>query len=88
MALEEPQIRADVHLCSYIAVPMLAAVILNIDNAVKHKHVGSGKLAVPRSEQLTAAAGKKILFREAVNSSVAQRQLFLIICIQFQISQF
>ena len=64
VALEEPQVRADVELGADEALAVLAAVGVDLDDAVEHQHRIGGQLGVTGGEQLTAAAGFQLLAGE------------------------
>ena len=46
MAIEEPEIRSDVEFGQDLALAMLATVVIDLDDAIHHQHVGGGQLAV------------------------------------------
>src|SRR5690606_34876837 len=64
MALEEPEVRADVELGADEALAVLAAVLVDLDDAVEHQHRVGGQAGVAGGEQLTTGAGFQLLAGE------------------------
>ena len=66
MAAEEPQVGGDVQLGDDLAAAVLAAVAVDLDDAVDHQHVGQGQPGIAGAEQLALAAGDQFFFGVAV----------------------
>src|SRR5690606_4512965 len=64
VALEEPQVRVDVEFGADEALAVLAAVIVDLDDAVEHQHRVGGEAGVAGGEEFTAAAGFQLLAGE------------------------
>jgi len=69
VALEEPEVRPDVQLGADEALAVLAAVVVDLDDAVEHQHGIGGQAGVAGFEQFTAAAGDQLFAGERGSAS-------------------
>jgi hypothetical protein len=46
VAVEEPEIRRDIEFSQDFTLAVLAAMVVDLDDAIHHQHVGGGQLAV------------------------------------------
>ncbi len=60
MAVKEPQVRADIQLCHYLAFAEFAAGLADVHNAVEHQHVGFWQLCVAWAEQFAVATEEQV----------------------------
>src|SRR5262245_48672753 len=68
MAGEEPEVGLYVELGDDPPPAVLAALFLDLADAVEHQHRRQRQLGVARAEQLAASAGEKVLVLELIPS--------------------
>ena len=61
MALEKPQVRANVEFGNHLSLAVSAAVLADPGDAVEHQHRRQGQLGIARTKHLAAGAGQQIV---------------------------